>query len=82
MIKSIQLKLSKIKYGGDSIGDDIRIEIEILGQFSRVDKIIKAGTTAVIDKEIGKFETDQKYLKQTLKLVLLKKMYYLMMSEV
>lgn len=29
MLKSIQLKLLKIKHGGDSIGDDIHLEIEI-----------------------------------------------------
>ena len=27
MIKIVQLKLSKIKYGGDSIGRDIRLEL-------------------------------------------------------
>lgn len=73
MTKSIQLKLSKIKYSGDSIGDDIRIEIEILGHFVRVDKIIKVGTTAVIDKEIGKFETDQKIFKTDIKISVIEK---------
>lgn len=73
MLKSIQLKLSKIRYSGDSIGDDVRIEIEILGQFSRVDKIIKVGTTAVIDKEIGKFETDQKIFKTDIKISVIEK---------
>jgi len=53
MLNSIQLKLSKIKYGGDSIGRDIRVEIEVLGKFLRVDKRIKAGTTAKINREIG-----------------------------
>ena len=60
MLKSIQLKLSKIKYKGNSIGDDIRVEIEALGKFLRVDKRIKVGKTAKIDKEVGRFETDQK----------------------
>lgn len=73
MTKLIQLKLSKIKYSGDSIGDDIRVEIEIMGQFSRVDKIIKAGMTAVIDKEIGKFETDQKIFKIDVKISVIEK---------
>ncbi|TAN34110.1 hypothetical protein EPN28_00550 [Patescibacteria group bacterium] len=63
MLKSVQLKLSKIKYSGDSIGDDIRVEIEILGKFLRVDKKIKAGATAKIDSEVGKFETDQQIFK-------------------
>ena len=46
MIKSIQLSLSKIKYTGDSIGDDIRCEIEVLGRFFRVDKRIQRGKTS------------------------------------
>lgn len=59
MLKFIQLKLSKIKYSGNSIGDDIRVEIEVLGKFLRVDKRIKAGATAVINQEVGRFETDR-----------------------
>ena len=59
MIKTIQLKLSKIKYGGDSIGRDIRLELEVLGKFLRIDKRIKAGTTVEINREVGRFETDR-----------------------
>lgn len=59
MLRHIQLKLSKVKYGGDSIGRNIRVEIEILGKFLRVDKRIKTGTTAEINQEIGSFETDR-----------------------
>lgn len=73
MIKSIQLKLLKIKYSGDSIGDDIRVEIEISGQFSRVDETIKVGVTAEINKEIGKFETDQKVFKTNARITIIEK---------
>ncbi len=59
MLKSVQLKLSKIKYGGDSIGRDIRVEVEVLGKFLRIDKRIKAGTTVEINREVGRFETDR-----------------------
>ena len=59
MFKSVQLKLSKIRYRGDSIGDDIRVEIEVLDKFLRVDKRIKAGTMVEINREIGRFETDR-----------------------
>lgn len=59
MTKSIQLKLLKIKYGGDSIGDDIRLEIEVLGKFLRIDKKIKVTTVAEINREVGRFETDR-----------------------
>lgn len=59
MLKSVQLKLSKIKYSGDSIGDDIHVEIEVLGKFLRIDKRIKVGTAAEINQEVGRFETDR-----------------------
>lgn len=62
MVKFIQLKLLKVKYNGDSIGDDIRVEIEILSKFLRIDKTIKVGETAEINQtnqEIGNFETDR-----------------------
>lgn len=59
MIKTVQLKLSKIKYGRDSIGRDIRLELEVLGKFLRIDKRIKAGTTVEINREVGRFETDR-----------------------
>ncbi len=59
MLKSIQLKFSKVKYSGDSIGDDIRVDIDVLGKFLRIDKRIKAGATVEIDREIGRFETDR-----------------------
>ena len=59
MLKFIQLKLSKIKYSGDSIGRDIRIELGVLGKFFRFDQRIKAGTIAEINREVGRFETDR-----------------------
>ncbi len=59
MAKSIQLKFSKVKYSGDSIGDNICVEIEVLGKFLRIDKKIKVGTTVEINREVGRFETVQ-----------------------
>lgn len=59
MSKLIKLKLSKVKYSGDSIGDDIRLEIEILGKFLRIDKRINVGTTVEINREVGRFEIDR-----------------------
>ncbi|KKQ55663.1 MAG: hypothetical protein US74_C0025G0010 [Parcubacteria group bacterium GW2011_GWA2_38_13] len=73
MTKLIQLKLLKIKYSGDSIGDDIRVEIEILNQSLRVDKIIKIGATAETNKEIGRFETDQKIFKAIARITAIEK---------
>ena len=73
MIKLIQLKLSKVKYSGNSIGDDIRVEIEISNQFLRVDKIIKVGTVAEINKEIGRFEVDQKLFEANIRITVIEK---------
>ncbi len=73
MLKSIQLKISKIKYTGDSIGDDIRVEIEALGKFLRVDKRIKVGATAEINREVGRFETDQKSFKFNANIIVIEK---------
>src|SRR3989338_218457 len=73
MLKLVQLKISKIKYTGDSIGDDILAEFEILNKFLRIDKKVKNGATAVIDKEIGRFETDQKIFWANLRIVVIEK---------
>src|SRR3990167_7150610 len=59
MIKIVQLKLLKIKYSGDSIGRDIRIELGVLGKFFRFNQRIKAGAIAEINREVGRFETDR-----------------------
>lgn len=73
MVKFIQLKLLKIKYNGDSIGDDIRTEIEILGKFLRIDETIKVGTTANINEEIGNFETDRNIFVADLRITIIEK---------
>lgn len=73
MIKLIQLKLLKIKYDGDSVGDDIRAEVEILNKFLRIDKIIKINETAEINKEIGNFETDRKSFETKLRITVIEK---------
>ena len=59
MLKFIRLKLVKIQYSGDSIGDDIRVETQVLGKFLRVDKRIKVGMVVEVNSEIGRFETDR-----------------------
>lgn len=73
MLKSIHLKFSKIKYTGDSIGRDIRIETEILDKFLRIDKRIKPRTTAKINQEIGKFETDQRSFQTNVLITVIEK---------
>src|SRR3989344_1438864 len=73
MLKSIQLKLLKIKYSGDSIGDDIRVEIEALDKFLRIDKTIKVGTTSEVNKEIDSFKTEEKTFKINTKIIVIEK---------
>lgn len=73
MLKSIQLNILKIKYSGDSIGDDIRVEVEILGKFLRVDKRTKIGTTVEINREVGRFETDQKLFQSEVLITVIEK---------
>ena len=60
MIKKIVLKLKSISYSGNSIGDDIRLEINILGKPFSLKKKIKVGTKQEFDKIIGEFDTDRK----------------------
>ena len=58
MAKLIQLKLSQIKYGGDSIGDDIRIEVECLNRTFGLNKQIKNADNVLVNVEIGQFPVD------------------------
>lgn len=71
--KILTLTLTSIKYTGDSIGDDIRVEVDVFGNFLRVDKIIKAGATTEINREISRFETDQKLLKSGMRITVIEK---------
>ncbi len=59
MTKLIQLSLSKVKYAGDSIGDDIRIEIDCLNHSLDVNRQIKNGSEIVVNAPVGTFFTDQ-----------------------
>ena len=59
MHKLINLKLLKIKYGGDSIGSDIRVEIECLGSSISFNKKIKNKSEVLIDKIVGQFSVNQ-----------------------
>lgn len=59
MLKLINLTLSKIKYTGDAIGDDIRVEIQCLNNFFGLNKAIKNGTKVVVNAGIAHFVVDQ-----------------------
>lgn len=71
--KILTFTLTSIKYTGDSIGDDIRVEVDAFGKFLRIDKIIKAGATKEINQEIGKFEADQKLFKSGIRITVIEK---------
>lgn len=58
MPKQISIKLKTVQYGGDSIGQDIRIETQIQGQVFTFDQRIKRGAAVEIDREIASFSTD------------------------
>ncbi|MCG2690149.1 hypothetical protein L6252_02615 [Candidatus Parcubacteria bacterium] len=73
MVKTVRLAFSKIKYSGNSVGDDIRVEVEIIGKFFRLDQQIKPGMTAIVNREIGKFETDQKLFRANVFLTVVEK---------
>ena len=72
-MKILSLTLASIKYSGDSVGDDIRAEIDVFGKFLRIDKIIKVSATKEINQEIGKFETDQKLFKSGIRITIIEK---------
>lgn len=60
MLKKIRFNLIKIKYIGKSIGENIKLNIEILDKTLQIDKRIKGGKSIDLIEEIGDFPTDQK----------------------
>lgn len=73
MLKKIQFKFTKIKYTGKSIGNNIRVNIEILDRNLQIDKRIKVGNTADFMEEIGIFPTDQKSFATKIKITITEK---------
>jgi hypothetical protein len=59
MIKDVFLTLKSITYKGKSIGDDIRIEIEAIGETFENNYTIKRGQKRLLQEEIGVFRVDQ-----------------------
>src|SRR3989338_6261494 len=58
MTKLIRLQVAKIKYTGDSVGDDIRIEVESLDKFVGLNQRLKRGSDRALNVEIGQFFGD------------------------
>jgi len=62
MTKMVVLTLAHVRYSGDSIGDDIRIEIETLNNVIRLDQKIKNGNSVELNTELGQFPSDMSSL--------------------
>jgi hypothetical protein len=55
----VELILAKIGYQGDSIGDDIRVEIDCLNHSLDFNKTLKNRSEVTVNKPVGAFFTDQ-----------------------
>ena len=55
MAKAVSLKISKIQYGGDSIGNDILLEIEVVGEKFSSYQTIKSGSAFEYNQEVKQF---------------------------
>ncbi len=73
MIKKIVLKLKSVKYSGQSIGEDISIDIKILDKIFKINRRIKVGSTTFIDNEITRFETSQNIFETNLNIKITEK---------
>lgn len=71
--KILTLTLISIKYTGDSIGDDIRVEVEILGKTLSIDKTIRTGATMEANREIGVFEINKEVFEANVKITITEK---------
>lgn len=63
MKKVFVVNFKNIEYLGDTIGDDIFSEIKVADQFLKIDKKIKRGDKAAINKEVAYFETEKNLLE-------------------
>ncbi|MGK5093435.1 hypothetical protein WDW89_15680 [Deltaproteobacteria bacterium TL4] len=59
MSKIIILKWVGLKYSEDSIGRDLRIEMEVPNHFLGINKKLSPGKSIALNKEIGQFLTSQ-----------------------
>ena len=53
MAQKVRIKILKLQYGGDSVGNDIRLEIKTSGQPFSLEQNIKPKTTSEINQEIA-----------------------------
>ncbi len=67
MLKKIELKFSKLRYTGKSIGNDIRVNIEMLDKSVFFKKRMKVNKMILPELVVGEFPTDQPYFAVILK---------------
>lgn len=63
MLNLVSLKLKTIKYKGDSIGRDIRVDIRAFNKPFEIEKRIKVGEIKKVNQEIARIETDKELLE-------------------
>lgn len=68
MTKKIVLKLKSIEYLGNSIGDDVRLEINILGKPFSVKKQIRVGFKQEFNKIVTEVDSDRKIFEADINL--------------
>ncbi|KKQ40827.1 MAG: hypothetical protein US58_C0012G0036 [Candidatus Magasanikbacteria bacterium GW2011_GWA2_37_8] len=73
MFKTVILKLINIKYSGNSIGNDVRVEINALNNFISVDKKIKKGQSVACQETVGQFFVDGKFFNPEIKITVIEK---------
>lgn len=58
MTATVIVRIKSVQYSGESVGRDIRIDLLMPdGKSARVERTIKPGTTAVLNREVARFET-------------------------
>jgi len=53
MVQKVRIKILKLEYGGDSVGNDIRLDVEISGQPFSLNQTIKPKTISELNQEIA-----------------------------
>lgn len=73
MSKKISIKLKNIEYSGDSIGDDIKLEISIKNKVYNLNKLIKPNSVSEINKEIAQFEIPENIFEEKIYIKVMEK---------
>lgn len=73
MLKLINLRLGDVKYVKGNIGNDIKIEVDVLGKIFSTEKRMKSGSSFYFDKNIAIFETDRKYFEFEILITIIEK---------